>query len=477
MAEGRPRKIAVVGTTGFDHDSPQGRVECFSWERLAKIANLADFDVVILDLLSLEDPSTLDVDNFRETLNVRTTREILRKSEGAIFVLGDPRFGIRWESDQARYEEPFLAWTGLVFSWDDRPGDTVERGWEANSGPFKLYADKLVRWNYSLARCHPYVGEGEQMWNVDELQKGGLELQASVNQICWNSYGNALVFSVTHAVEYFPDRNSQLLGSKRTEPLTRPIFFLPKSRLSEEETLEFVLRELCGVDVSSPEPEWLEDLQVPGQDKVDRELREIEDQVNRLVEEHGRKLEERARLRTPLELLYQSGNALEEAVWSVLEELGAEVEKPVERNKEDGWLTVKVGDETFEGVLEIKSTDKQHFGTGGLRQLFDWINRGIARRRKRYTGIFVGNSSTKEPPRFRPWPFNPNWTEDAELYEFAAIRTEDLYVLYLLDRTGRLDRDEFWRRLFSTKGPFDMQPYRKKLAAEEQDQLSNLPLA
>ena len=84
------------------------------------------------------------------------------------------------------------------------------------------------------------------------------------------------------------------------------------------------------------------------------------------------------------------------------------------------------------------------------------------------------NSSIKDPPKVRLWPFNPNWVGDARLYEFAAIRSEDLYVLYLLDRTNRLDRDGFWRELFSTKGPFDMSPYRKKLTVVEKDQLENL---
>lgn len=60
---------------------------------------------------------------------------------------------------------------------------------------------------------------------------------------------------------------------------------------------------------------------------------------------------------------------------------------------------------------------------------------------------------------------------------YAAIRTEDLYILYLLDRTGMLDRDGFWRELFSTKGPFDMGPYRKELTDEEKGQLENFPRA
>ena len=42
-----------------------------------------------------------------------------------------------------------------------------------------------------------------------------------------------------------------------------------------------------------------------------------------------------------------------------------------------------------------------------------------------------------------------------------------LYILYLLDRTDRLERYVFWRELLSTKGPFNMKPYREKLADKE----------
>jgi hypothetical protein len=192
-----------------------------------------------------------------------------------------------------------------------------------------------------------------------------------------------------------------------------------------------------------------------------------------LIDEYNRKVEERDDTRKPLKLLCESGGALEQVVWSVLEVLGAEVERPEERNKEDGWITVQIAGETLEGVLEVKSTDRPHFTVGGLRQLYEWIERGIMFWQKRYTGIFVGNSSIKEPPRDRPWPFNVNWVKDAELRNFAAIRSEDLHVIYLLDRTDRLNRDEFWQQLFSTRGIFDMRPYQGKLTTEEGEQLSS----
>jgi hypothetical protein len=178
-------------------------------------------------------------------------------------------------------------------------------------------------------------------------------------------------------------------------------------------------------------------------------------------------------MRKPLKLLYETRPPLEEAVRSVLEALGAKVEAPGEdRANEDGWVSVQVGDETFEGVLEIKGVKTKHFNFEGLRQLVEWIDRGWTFREKTYKGIVVGNSSREDPPRRRVWPFNPNWVNQAKMRGYVGIRSEDLYVLY---RTRRLDRGEFWRELFSTKGPFDMRSYRKRLTAEELDQLENLP--
>ncbi len=260
--------------------------------------------------------------------------------------------------------------------------------------------------------------------------------------------------------------------------MSGPVFFLPKSQLSEDATLEFVLRDLCGADVSAPEPEWITEFVAPGQEKVDSELAALEDRIQEMVEERDRKVVEWTEVRKPLKLLYETGAALEDSVRLVLEALGAEVEWPPEgeRNNEDGWVSVRVGDEILEGVLEVKGIKNKHFDWEGLRQLTDWIFRGISLRKKAYTGIFVGNSSREDPPRRREWPFSKNWVEQAELFGYAAIRTEDLYILYLLDRTGRLDRDEFWRGLFSTKGPYNMRAYRKQLTDEEAQRFENIPL-
>jgi hypothetical protein len=474
MIENKRKKIALIGATGYKPNSEESRVECFSWDKLKKARNLADYDILVLNLLSLGDRKHLDAESFRAALNVQTTHDILT-SDGEIFVLGDPRFDLEvGHKGREDYSEPFLSWTGLKFAWDGRPGTSVVRHWDAKNGIFKTFADSLKSWDYSLVQCCPCFEDGATMWNAEAIHGAGLRLTAVVKKICCNRYENALIFSVVHAVEQDQERAMRPVSSS-TKYLSSPIFFIPEIELAEEEMLELVLRNLCGVDVSAPEPEWIAEFVAPGQEQIDDELSQLNTQIDELIEQFNSKVEERDEVRKPLKLLYESGGALEEAVWSVLEELGAGVERPEVRNKEDGWITVVVGDETLEGVLEVKSTDKQHFTIGGLRQLYEWIERGITFRQKQYTGLFVGNSSIKEPPRARPWPFHKNWIESAELRQFAAIRSEDLYVLYLLDCTDRFDRDEFWRRLFSTTGAFDMRPYRKKLTDEENQHLGELP--
>jgi hypothetical protein len=479
MTEVRQKKIAIIGSAEPRYDSREVRVACFPWNKLKRLTNLADYDIVIFDLLSLEDPSKLDGNALRKILDLRTAQEVLRKRNGAFYVLGDPRFSIKWRSAEGEEWALFLYWTGVRFDWDGRAGDTVEREWRASRGSFKPFADALSSWNYSLAAARPEVEEFSKVWNVEYMQRARATQPAVlIDTICTNSYGHNLVFSVHHASEEMVVQNGVRVSGDK-EPLSGPVYFLPESEFSEEKVLEFVLRDLCDVDVSAPEPEWVAEYVVPGQEQLDREIDEIEAHIKGLLKDHARKVEERKAVRKPLKLLYETGPPLEEATRSVLESLGAEVERPADdrKNKEDGWVTVRVGVDTFEGVLEVKGVKSEQFDTYGLRQLTTWIHRGISSRRKRYTGIFVGNSAREDPPRRRIWPFSKDWLEEADLLGYVAILTADLYALYLLDRTDRLDRDTFWRDLFSTKGPFDMRPYLEKLHNEEKDPLGRLSAA
>jgi hypothetical protein len=70
-----------------------------------------------------------------------------------------------------------------------------------------------------------------------------------VDSICHNRYGNELMFSVRLVAKERPDDYN--LKTPSVMPLSNPIIFVPETELSEDEALELVLRDLCGVDISS----------------------------------------------------------------------------------------------------------------------------------------------------------------------------------------------------------------------------------
>lgn len=53
-------------------------------------------------------------------------------------------------------------------------------------------------------------------------------------------------------------------------------------------------------------------------------------------------------------MLYETGDALEDVVRETFGRLGAQVDKPTERGKEDGWLTVDVEKKTCEESWKLK---------------------------------------------------------------------------------------------------------------------------
>ena len=82
---------------------------------------------------------------------------------------------------------------------------------------------------------------------------------------------------------------------------------------------------------------------------------------------------------------------------------------------------------------------------------------GCGLRRKKYKGIFVGNNSVEEQVGSRKSGFSDGWKKSAELHNIVAIKSEDLYRLYVLKKEGQLDTEAFWEKVFATNGIFDSQ--------------------
>ncbi|MDP9363568.1 MAG: hypothetical protein M3Q10_04955 [Chloroflexota bacterium] len=459
-------RVLLIGASGY-RSSPDGpTLDCFPWEQVGKVPNLSDYDTVILNLLSLAAADRVDWTAFSRVLNLHTMAEVLGH-DGRIVVLGDPRFTVRRRpaTGDETVEEPFLSWSGIEFSWDERAGKSKDWTFDdyRDRHAYGAYLARLTRWDYSLESYEAQTSALVEALGLDQDLFSGKDIRLIVarESFCTSRYrtmlGGALRIKVQRSTRLFDEFRRQVYDDVSA---LGPLILLPRSDLGEAESLAVILRDACGIEVETPEPAWVLDLEVPGQARIDEDIRRLADEARSLSERLAAKDAARAAVRRRLKLLYEQHQPLEEVVRETLADLGAEVEPPRDPTKEDGWVRVTVGGQLREGVLEIKGTEKGHFTEHGLRQLSEWVDRGIDREEKVYKGIFVGNAAVATPPDKRPVPFGQNMANGARLRKFVLIRSEDLYLAYGLKTLGLLDTEQFWRAVFDTDGVFDATHFR-----------------
>ncbi len=472
----RQRKIMLIGATGYNRSANEIKIDCFEWREIQKIKNIKDYDVLILDLLKLDTEEARKIikwKHFISMLNFETLKAIMR-SNGMIIVIGDPRFNIIDETSRMdggskqiinRNIVKFLDWTRLDFCWDNKPGTTTLIRCDHNHKEFRGYLEYLKDWKYSLSTVEISKESKESFNSIEYNIENNLEIYIKKNELCQNRYYNSLAFELRY--QTLENVHTYNHVRKKLKWSFAPMIFLPKITLNEGDTLLLILEDVFDIKMELPEPEWLKQYSVPGQAEIDKKIKEIETKSKKLSNQLEVEESKRENVRRPLKLLYEIKRPLEPVVREILEELGAQVEEPKENNKEDGWIKVNIEGKTYEGVLEIKSTKSKQFGEEGLKQLLDWINRGIQLRKKKYKGIFIGNNAINIPPNKRPNAFSDGWVKSAELSGICALKSEELYHIYFLNSQKKINLKLFWEEFFNTNGIFDMKAFLNKIGYKQ----------
>ena len=310
----RKLKVVLVGAKGFQRKTEGIQVDCFLWSQITKIKNIRDYDTVIFDLLPLsttEKRQAVAWQKFEGLLDFHSAVDILWNG-GMIIVVGDPRFSIdTGEKDKNTKEnkkaedrkvKSFLDWTGVDFAWDSEPGDTVQFQNDYDHRHFTDYVDKLVNWEYSLAQCKLNEETAGQRFNLSHKD---YEIHLDKDFFCYNRYRNALAFLLR--LQY---RERTYDGSRVLESFGS-LIFLPKINLPEDDALQLILSNICGIETDLPEPEWLKGFLVPGQKSIDEEITRIEAELQNKFANLSKANLEREECRKCLKLLYEREYALD----------------------------------------------------------------------------------------------------------------------------------------------------------------------
>ena len=444
------RRIAILGASGFDTRIEGLTVRCFPWSYKGETSSVADFDTAIVYLADAAPQDGFIALGLPKELDGKTISSLLSSANrllmagGEVVVIGRPDISYWGPGLFGHQGWCSMEWVGMRLEWDSNAGDRVELG--DTLAEFSPYLSRLTRYQYSLTRvagAEVYPPDGRQnAYGEWPRPVGTMEI---VTQALLRTRHGGLVAS------------SHLVSSPLDPPHKRPgrVVLLPPIPGESSESIQFLLREVYGVPVASPEAPWLSEIVAPGEAEINAHVKEVRVQIAEL-ESRVRDLEEqRAAVRRPLRVLSYGDLALEEEVREALRQLGAEVEDPVEPNKEDGWISVRLPDQRLQGVLEIKSTQRAVFGEDGLKQLLEWRNRGLSLRGIEYKGIFVGNSAFGRPPSDRPDPFGANFRKMATMHDLVALTTATLLAELTRVVDEGVPHENFWRTLFATRGVYE----------------------
>lgn len=450
-----PIRVAVIGLEGVDVRLGNSSLAYFPWDTTENESSVGDCDAAIVNLLGFmpQDgirrglPKTVDGNHALELLR-GVTRLIL--GGGEVIVLGHPDVHVWARSDFGFAWTTLPYWTGLQLTWETEPGNRVTINGEYPA--YTKYLERIDRFTEAVLSAE--VAE-DFTREVQLRPRTGppIEIAAWVESapLAKTRLGS-MVASIHQIVQktrqpksgrgWIIDRNARVV-------------LLPDVGLPPTEAVSLLLRDAFGLMLPSPNAEWLGALVAPGESDILAELGAVRTKIAAL-ESHVATLEmRRADIRRPLAALAQGEGDLEKSVHEILRRLGAEIHSSDENNKEDGRVRIEMSDCTLLGILEIKSTQRITFDERGLKQLIQWRELAKKRHGVELKGIFVGNSSYHLAPHERPDPFGVGFRRTAAEHDLAVITASTLLnrLQAIEDRTT--GREEFWKKLFATRGVFE----------------------
>ena len=419
-------RVLVLGS------EPHARsVTAYSWEDFPPQLNVADYDVVILNLTPFSAKEPGPRGNLHTLLSWQQFARLLFSEGSEVIAIGVPttRLG---------------SGTNTTVSWwlPYVPDTVLDSGEEIREvePAFGFYFSYVRRWSFHVtSELRPQIGDPAyaQVVHPDAVSV----VSSRMLPLAETRFQNAIGFNLRF----------QALNRRGT-PLKESgnvIWLPPPTEASVHDAVDLILRERYDVGSERAAPRWIEDFKLPSQLPIEAEITKHEEciqQLRRELSEALRRLESASRFR---KLLYEQGeDALEPVVRDAFRELGGLVEDPQQRGREDGRLVDPTG---RKGMIEIKGR------TGSLRladvrQLDQWVRDAIANENWDSKGILVANMYCNDPPGHRDGAFPDNCVGTAQRFGLCLMTTTQLFAALSSFQRNDLDLHMFWDALFNTNG-------------------------
>lgn len=439
-----PRRVLVLGAFQLSR-----QVDAWPWDRVPSDMNVADYDVVIVNLIPLLDTTyagNLQLDRIPEP--IQFSRLVFSEQTELVF-LGEPWVRIGGGAARTPYRE--------IVSYLPHFPEYVEETSQAIDIvdlDFAYYFDGTTEVRYHFEN---YLGGGG--WRESYLEYYLRPIHHLANSvavkfkpIARTRFGKNVAVKMTFVAQYQEPRPT--LTHQHMYPLKEPVFikesspvyWLPSTTgITSDEAIRRLLQERYGIHLEAVVPDWVGQFKTPAMKVLERDidaaLREARDIEVRVIVAQE-KLKANAKF---TELLYEQGDPLENVVREALRVLGAQVSEPERRGHEDGRLVDPYG---RQAILEIKGV-RGCLKIDHLRALHQWVGDAVAHERWTGRGMLIANtfcSSTIEQ-RGEMHP-NDDFLATLRSYGFVMINTVDIFEAICRHQVGTLDLNGFWDSIF-----------------------------
>ena len=427
----KERRILVLGS------APHTRlVKAYEWDKLPADLNVADFDTVIMDFVpfaNLEFAKGVNIDTMPSWQQF--ARHVF-SADSEVIVIGSPAFQLG--SNPFRLPTWWLP-VDLGFSY--------EKGTEIRNvdEQFSFYFNLVREWSFYLEGIADEHSDFLQMY-LNLGAPGRYSIQPQIVPIAETRFGRAIGFRLA-VVAYAKSNN-------RVGSLSTHILWLPATtEVSSHEAVDLILREMYGLRFEKEPPNWVAEYSLPSEYPIEQVVSEKEIAITKLVSELDEARSQLKRASRFRKLLYEQGeDVLEPVVRDALRELGATVEDPKKKGREDGRVTDPMN---RNGMLEVKGRSGD-LRLSDVRELDNWVRDAMANEGWHSKGILVANLQCDTEPSRRKDLFPKNCLEAARVFGVSILTTSQLFCALVDDQKKELDRKRFWETVFTSVGLCDL---------------------
>ncbi|MTJ15282.1 hypothetical protein FJR11_22500 [Anabaena sp. UHCC 0187] len=423
------RKILILGSTQHSR-----LVTAYNWHELPDTLNIADYDILILNVIPLMDKAYLETINLDFLPSSKQFGNLLFGSKSEIIIIGLSGKNIKGVN-------LINSWIPIIHTLNNEISETVE----VVNQVFTYYFEKIDKSFYNLNKI--------RMLDDNHLEYYFSLINININAKNFNSM-RIHKFSIAETKYKKPigyEINIRVTHEGKTITSGNIIYLPPTTKISNYDAINLILTNRYNLQLEQISPPWLENYKLPNQifieDKISNYISDIQYLESQLtMEQEKLKVEKRYH-----KLLYEQGvDGLEPIVREVLRELGAIVDDPIPReNKEDGLLK---DPQNREAILEIKGRTKS-LALADVRQLDQWVRDSLfSDNPKERKGIIIANMYCNVPLEQREKPFPDNCIKMAKDYKYCLLTTRQLHHAIFLKQQNQFKETEFWDTVFNTDG-------------------------